>query len=485
MKTFIILALFIAFLCAFSNYGTLSTTSDVGHAAAFNLLTTSEGSAYEQRTVTTLAEDASVQESTIMFQGESTGSLHGKKLYLYSVDSTFMVYFDVGGIISPQINKTGYYSIPVTISKNDSAGAVMTAFKNKLNTSYPTHFSVSGTGSTATVDNAKVGYSAYTASSESTFTISALSHGLNGLKNKYFNFGVGANNYSVWFNSNGNGTAPSTGYTNKSVTTAIGDTAAQVAAKIVTALSGISGISASALSNVITITDTSYVSSMDIADGKNETGFTFNTVTQGSPGVLNNKYFTFYAGNNSTGYYGWYNVASGGTDPAIIGLTAVPIAINAADSSYSIATSTANAVGALSSMTASASTNVVTITAKTQGETTQPSVGTTPFALHQITDGVIADPVVVKDIPCGDSTVANIYSITTSAITSAPTLTLQVSPISDGNIWVSTTTTITPSTSLNGTAIGTPASISATRCRVITSAAPASGAATVYLSGSP
>lgn len=485
MKNILSIALlvsFIALFCAFTNTGTLSTTSNVGKEASFKIFTNGEGSAYETRTVQAVAETAALEQTTIQMLDESTGTLHGKHLILSSERSDFWIYFDVGGVISPQIQVSGYNTIPIEIANDDSDGAVATKFANELNTNYSTHFSASVTDDTATVDNVNVGYTPNANAGTSGATVTTVVNGVAGLKNRYFTFGVGTSKYLVYMDSNGDATDPAvTGYTSVKVTTAIGDSADDVAGKIATALGAVSGITATALSDVVTITDTSYVSSQNIADGKLSTGFTFATTLDGSPGVLNNKYFVFYSGGDSTGYYVWYNVDAGGTSPGLAGLTAVPVAISAADSDYSVASDTADAVDALTTMTASDSTNEVTITAISTGATTLPSLGTSGFSVHQLYDGLTADPVVVKEIPCNASTLAGVYSLSNTAIVTPPTLTLQISPSATGDIWFSTSTTLVPSTDLGAVVSATPASISAIRCRVVTSAPTASGTATVYL----
>jgi hypothetical protein len=52
-------------------------------------------------------------------------------------------------------------------------------------------------------------------------------------------------------------------------------------------------------------------------------------------GSLNNKYFYMASANNATQYYVWFNVASGGTDPALANKTGVEVDIADRGSEYS------------------------------------------------------------------------------------------------------------------------------------------------------
>ncbi len=52
---------------------------------------------------------------------------------------------------------------------------------------------------------------------------------------------------------------------------------------------------------------------------------TVSTVADSS-GSLNSTYFTFYDAGDVHGWYVWFNINSAGVDPAVAGLTAVPVA---------------------------------------------------------------------------------------------------------------------------------------------------------------
>lgn len=102
---------------------------------------------------------------------------------------------------------------------------------------------------------------------------------------------------------------------------------------------------------------------------------------------LNNKYFFVYivAG---TKYHVWFNVASGGTDPAPAGSTAVAVAISANASAGTIATAVASALDALAGIVSTASGAVVTATQSTSGYASPAMEGSgTTFAFAVTTYG--------------------------------------------------------------------------------------------------
>jgi hypothetical protein len=72
---------------------------------------------------------------------------------------------------------------------------------------------------------------------------------------------------------------------------------------------------------------------------------------------LNNKYFKIASGVGGVGFthYVWMNVDSAGVDPAVAGLTGIPVVLAEDASATAVATAVAGAVGAVSAFTATAS----------------------------------------------------------------------------------------------------------------------------------
>ena len=81
-------------------------------------------------------------------------------------------------------------------------------------------------------------------------------------------------------------------------------------------------------------------------------------------------YWNLWDAGDSTAYYVWYNIASGGGDPAIGGKTGVEVAVGGSDTADQVASATQAAIDALSGMSASVSTDTVTVTNDTAGITT-------------------------------------------------------------------------------------------------------------------
>jgi len=93
-------------------------------------------------------------------------------------------------------------------------------------------------------------------------------------------------------------------------------------------------------------------------------------------GSLNNTYFEFSTyGGSADDYYVWFNVAGGGTDPALTGKTAVPVAIASGATANAVATAVAAAVTAETDVTAAALTNTVTITNDVDGDVSRTADG--------------------------------------------------------------------------------------------------------------
>ena len=90
---------------------------------------------------------------------------------------------------------------------------------------------------------------------------------------------------------------------------------------------------------------------------------------------LQNDYFFIYSALNATKYHVWYNVASGGVDPAPGGSTAVAVAIAANATAAAVASATQAAIDALADFAASVSSNVVTVTNAAVGYASAPHEG--------------------------------------------------------------------------------------------------------------
>lgn len=121
------------------------------------------------------------------------------------------------------------------------------------------------------------------------------------------------------------------------------------------------------------------------ADGTAPTGFTFTAPSVlGVNSNLNNKYFLINSGSNTRMYYVWLNVASLGTDPAVGGKTAIPVAIAASASANAVATAVGAAIAAAHSsgdFSTIVTTNDVAVTNLDSGPYTAPSDFNTGFTI--------------------------------------------------------------------------------------------------------
>lgn len=110
--------------------------------------------------------------------------------------------------------------------------------------------------------------------------------------------------------------------------------------------------------------------------------------TADSSSSLNNKYFFIYS--PTTKYHVWFNVASGGSDPAPAGSTAIAVAISANASAATVATTAATAIDAQAAFVSTASSGVITITNASTGYASAPHEGVGSGATFAVTTQGVA-----------------------------------------------------------------------------------------------
>lgn len=98
-------------------------------------------------------------------------------------------------------------------------------------------------------------------------------------------------------------------------------------------------------------------------------------------GSLNNDYFFINSALDANQYYVWFNVASGGTDPAIAGKTGVEVALSTNDSATAVASAVAAALDLLAGFGATSSAGVVTVTNAANGAATDATAETSGFTI--------------------------------------------------------------------------------------------------------
>jgi hypothetical protein len=96
------------------------------------------------------------------------------------------------------------------------------------------------------------------------------------------------------------------------------------------------------------------------------------TTVADSSGSLNDTYFIIYSALNAKEYYVWYNINGAGVDPSVRGATGIEVSAATNASANTIASDTAAALAAVAGnpFTASATTDVVTVTNNRAGVTT-------------------------------------------------------------------------------------------------------------------
>jgi len=104
-------------------------------------------------------------------------------------------------------------------------------------------------------------------------------------------------------------------------------------------------------------------------------------------GSLNETYFLISAGDLGEDYYVWFNVDSGGSDPAVANKVGLEVAISANDSAATVAAAVQAIVHAETDFNASVVSNTVTITNAVGGATTDGSAGTSGFTVTVTTKG--------------------------------------------------------------------------------------------------
>lgn len=103
---------------------------------------------------------------------------------------------------------------------------------------------------------------------------------------------------------------------------------------------------------------------------------------------LNNKYFFIYSALDAVKYHVWFNVATGGTDPAPSGSTGIEVAIASGATASAVATAVQGAIDALPAFGASVLGAVVTVTNAATGATTDASDVNAGFTISVTTQGI-------------------------------------------------------------------------------------------------
>lgn len=178
------------------------------------------------------------------------------------------------------------------------------------------------------------------------------------LLNTYFDL-YSTNNataYYVWMDVSGLGVDPAiVGKTGISVAFAAGETQANIASAIASAVQGAGpDFTTNAAPTQAVIHNATVGPCTAASDGAVPTGFTIVTTVPGANSNLNSTYFFINdaAADGGVEYYLWMDVDSGGVDPMIAGKTGVPVTIVGGDTDVDVATAVVSAINGAASITA-------------------------------------------------------------------------------------------------------------------------------------
>ena len=352
-----------------ANNGTATDAADVNVGGVFAVNTTVQGVATNKTTITTVKKadlfdtaDGSVPTNftfTTSIQGADPKLLGETYFDISDSAGPVRVWFDEDNTSSAPATPAGGRLLEVDISANDSAVDVATALQSVINGD--SEYSASISNNEVTVTNASVGQRDNPTDGvpPTNFTLEILTEGADAtsVDGSYFTLPDINGNIAFWFDVDDSGTTEPLHGANRSVeitSVTSGMTADQVALEVEKALTSAAPY-ATELNEESSITTAADVS-----------------------GSLNNKYFLLNAANDTTEYYVWYNVGGGGTDPALAGKTAIPVALTSGETAINVATLTAAEITALGDFSASSIGDVVSIVNAVGGATTDLSDGISP-----------------------------------------------------------------------------------------------------------
>lgn len=166
-----------------------------------------------------------------------------------------------------------------------------------------------------------------------------------------------ATQYYFWMNKDGGGGDPSlSGMTGIEVTVTSGDTDDETAEAL-----------------------------EDVIAGKEK----YKITCAAASAMTTGQYFTINSATDATEYYVWFNIASGGGDPAPGGKTGIEVAVGGSDTDVQVATALAAALDGNSDFDSSSASEIVTVTNAAAGATTDAANVdvASPFAIQKTVEG--------------------------------------------------------------------------------------------------
>lgn len=301
---------------------------------------------YNVTDVEVLTRTSVPQVTTVQCVADVSGSLNNKYFLISAGDggSDYYVWFNVsGGGVDPALS--GKTPIPVAISTNDTASTVATAVQTAVDAE--ADFGATVLTDTVTITNALGGVTVDGSAGNSGFTVTVTTKG----------------GHEITYTGSSS--------LNES-STAAGLTVSRASSIIsVTDYWRFDGSGANT-QLLVYATDDFQLFKLDGANRRVQVHGQEQVTSVVCPAggtITTGDYWLISSANDATEYYVWYNVDSGGGDPAIAGRTAIPVAISSADTASQVATATASALDALADFSASANVATVTITNAAAGIT--------------------------------------------------------------------------------------------------------------------
>lgn len=293
--------------------------------------------------LTTVADSGTSEVTSIISNGSGGSSFNNGYVALYAINGgtteLHVYWFDYASTGSqPTVSGATSYT-RIVLVLGDGPAASMSALQASIDAS--SLFSAILSGNNVIVTNSTPGSVPDAFYSNSAFSVSTTTQGVSGLHQKYFTVSDEDGLVVFWYDVGGGGVQPTVSGANRyvEITTVTGGmTANQVATETQLAVDADSKFSATVLTNVVTITDTSSALGARTDIDAGTTGFSAAVTTQGQS-TLHEKYFLLPSPTGLVAF--WYNIGGGGVEPAHGASRAVEITtVGASDNASTVAAAT-------------------------------------------------------------------------------------------------------------------------------------------------
>lgn len=455
-------------------------TFDSGAANVSDTQTVADAGVKEVSDVTCVAGLGALEVSTVTTGADIAGSLNST-YFTFSAMNTgggsqtnYYVWMNINSAgVDPAVG--GATGIVVAAATGATADTIAGVMRSQVTSIAGSKVTVSGATNQCIITDKFMGNATNIADgvAPTGFTLATTTPGVaSNLNSKYFNYetknagGASVNLRYVWYNVNGEGVDPSpASRTGVSVAITLGAQAdTDVASGTRTALGADNKIVVTGGTNHAIITNVNMGNVTNADNGAASPGFSFS-ITPGVASNLNNSYFTFSETANAVNYYAWMNINSEGTDPVIVGKTAIAVTGVASVTANNLATSARAAIDSAigPAIVVSGATNHIILTNSTRGTCTATA------------NGAVSPGFTISNSPVGANTEVNIspddsvdvpsHGLTTGfkgQLTTTGTLPAGLSLLTDYYVIVEDADTIQFASSLENALAGTAVAITDT-----------------------